>query len=67
MQVLIEIHYGWGNLGTTGVVHDRNMSSATDLVRLQSNLLRVGFVTVHRDDNPHCRHCTELTLMRVAC
>jgi len=64
MQVLIEVHYG---LGTRRVIHDKTMKSASDLVRLQSNFLKMGLVTVHRDDNPFCPHCSELTLLRVAC
>lgn len=67
MEVLVEVHYNWAGRGTKGVVHDHTMESAKDLVRLQSRLLGLGYVVVNRDDNPHCQHCTELTLVRVAC
>jgi hypothetical protein len=67
MQVLVEVHYTQGKKGTRGVIHDRTMSSAKDLVRLQSRLLKMGLVTVHRDDNKSCPWCSELTLLRVAC
>ena len=62
MQVLMEVHYQ-----DIKVIHDYPTHSAVDLVRFQGNLLRMGFVVIHRDDNPACKHCTELTLMRVAC
>lgn len=67
MQVLVEVHYTWGKKGTRGVIHDKTMGSAEDLVRLQGRLLKMGLVTVHRDDNPSCPWCSELTLLRVAC
>lgn len=67
MQILIEVHYTWGRKGTRGVIHEHTMGSARDLVRLQSQLLKMGLVTIHRDDNKSCPWCTELTLLRVAC
>ena len=67
MQVLIEVHYTWGKKGTRGVIHDKSMGSAKDLVRLQSRLLKMGLITVQRDDNKSCPWCSELTLLRVAC
>lgn len=68
MQVLMEVHYNAGRHGgTPGVVHDHAMSSAADIIRLQSHLLELGYVVANRDDNPWCAHCTELTLVRVSC
>lgn len=67
MEVLIEVHYGGAWRGTKGVIHTNSTSSAKDLVRLQSRLLGLGYVVVNRDDNSICKHCTELTLLRVAC
>jgi len=67
MEVLIEVHYGGPGRGTKGVIHNNGTSSAKDLVRFQSRLLGLGYVVVHRDDNSFCKHCTELTLLRVAC
>ena len=66
MELLMEVHYSWHGRGTRGVVHNQTMSSAKDLVRLQSHLLRLGYAVAHRDDNPSCRHCTELTLVSFA-
>ncbi|KAL7549606.1 hypothetical protein ACHAWF_012878, partial [Thalassiosira exigua] len=67
MQLLMEVHYGGRWRGTAGVIHDKGTHSARDLVRFQSHLLGLGYVVAKRDDNPHCPHCTELTLLRVAC
>lgn len=67
MELLMEVHYNWNGRGARGVIHNQTMSSAKDMVRLQSHLLGLGYVVVNRDDNPFCRHCTELTLVRVAC
>ena len=40
---------------------------AADLVELQARLIRMGYAVTYRDDNAKCKHCTELTLMRVRC
>ena len=37
------------------------------MVELQDHLLHMGYIVVVRDDNQRCRHCTELTLLRVRC
>jgi len=51
-----------------GLHPDRSdFKTATDLVELQTHLLRMGYAVVFRDDNGKCRHCTELTLMRIHC
>ena len=36
-------------------------------VELQEKLLNLGYVVLVRDDNPYCKHCTELTLIRARC
>jgi len=68
MQLLMEVHYCIP--GTTRLecfAHDHTAETASDMVRFQSHLLKNGYVVVNRDDNPSCRHCTELTLLRVRC
>lgn len=65
MQIVVEIHYQtqFANLHPD----KGDFKTATDLVELQTHLLRMGYAVVVRDDNPHCRHCTELTLIRIHC
>jgi len=68
MQVLIEVHYGtYRTMGTKRVTHTNTTLTASDLARFQSRLISMGYVVAKRDDNPICKHCTELTLLRVAC
>lgn len=66
MQVLMEVHYQtqMKDLSTTDI-HDFKYS--TDMIRLQSHLLKMGYVIAVRDNNRKCMHCTELTAMRVRC
>lgn len=66
MQMLMEVHYSIES-DIKAPNHTHTNDKATDLVRFQTHLLKRGFVVVKRDDNPHCPHCTELTLMRIAC
>lgn len=69
MQLLMEVHYdidGHGR-GVAGVIHKETMRTASDMLRFQSHLFGLGYVVVNHDDNPQCRHCTELTLLKVAC
>lgn len=66
MQLLMEVHYD-AHRGVRGVIHNQTMRSATDMVRFSTHLQGMGYAVVHRDDNPMCKHCTELTLTRVAC
>ena len=37
------------------------------MIQLQEHLLKMGYVVSIRDDNKRCKHCTELTLLRVQC
>lgn len=67
MQVLMEVHWNWAGRGCKHVIHDHPMESAADIARFMSNLLRLGYILVKRDDNPRCKHCSEITLIRVAC
>lgn len=41
--------------------------TAINLVHLQQHFLRMGYVVVHREDNPWYVECTELTLIRARC
>lgn len=66
MQILIEIHY------RTQMKELSNNKMAdfkfpTDMVRLQSRLLRMGYVTAIHDPNKSCLHCLELSLVRIRC
>lgn len=66
MQMLVEIHY---RTQFKALAPDRtkDWKTAAHLVQLQAQLTRMGYATVVRDDNAKCRHCTELTLLRVKC
>lgn len=69
MQVLVEIHYRtqFAALRPPGTNHRHDFKSAVDMANLHDRLLRMGYVAVVRDDNRFCRHCTELTLVRIRC
>jgi len=65
MQLLVEIHYKtqFSELGP----RRKDFKYPKDIVDLQKNLLELGYFVTNRDDNRACKHCTELTLMRVQC
>jgi hypothetical protein len=69
MQLLVEIHYQtqFAELRGPGVGGRGDFKFALDMVNLQARFLRMGYVVVERDDNKHCKHCTELTLVRNRC
>ena len=60
-QILVEVHYisQFLQVGTP--------FSPKEHVKLQEHLLKMGYATIVRDDNPHCPHCTELSLVRIKC
>ena len=60
-QILIEIHY------KSQFIRIDTPFAPRELVKLQEHLLKMGYATVVRDDNPYCPHCTELTLIRFQC
>jgi len=66
MQVLVEIHYKT-HMPELAWHHRRDFKYLTDMIRLQERLLKMGYITVIRDDNRQCGHCSELTLLRVRC
>lgn len=80
-QILMELHYRaypnmYKQLASPVVLEHEEENShlatifefatAVDFVTLTHELLEMGYVVVHRDDNPNCKHCTELVLVRVA-
>lgn len=71
MQVLVEIHYQtvFPELvrPDLNLPNRKDFQSPRDMVALQEHLLRIGYVTVSRDNNRACAHCTELSLIRTHC
>ncbi|KAL7558373.1 hypothetical protein ACA910_007061 [Epithemia clementina (nom. ined.)] len=65
MQIVVEIHYVSQFKDLHQQAHP--FKTASDMVALQAQFMRMGYVVTIRDDNPHCPHCTELTLIRVHC
>jgi len=66
MQVLVEVHYQT----QMPELSDKNRAEfkwSNDMIRMQERFLRMGYAVVVRDDNKHCPHCTELTLVRIRC
>ena len=68
-QILVELHYeAWSaDLYHPSQAIGSQLRFGRDLVLLQAHLLRMGYIVVERDDNPHCPCCTELTLVRARC
>ncbi|KAL7579073.1 hypothetical protein ACA910_019110 [Epithemia clementina (nom. ined.)] len=65
MQIAVEIHYVTQFKDLHGGLDP--FKTATELLELQTHLMRMGYIVTVRDDNPKCPHCTELTLLRVRC
>ena len=65
-QLLMEQHYltntevGWGKGADPGL-------SSGDMAILWLNLIDMGYVLVHREDQSECPYCTELTALRAFC
>ena len=72
-QILVELHYKssflplYTRLGRTKTLKTPGFAIPQEHVTLQQHLLKMGYATVVRDDNPYCPHCTELTLVRFQC
>ena len=74
-QISVETHGGWQvgkdgkyrldmQLGEDGIYHvDKSRSTHLFFSKMAS----LGYVTVHKEDNPGCPHCVEWTLIRAAC
>jgi hypothetical protein len=66
MQVLVEVHYQTHMTELSG--HPRiDWKFSTDLINLQTHLLKMGYIVANRDNNNRCKHCSELTLVRIRC
>jgi len=69
-QILVEIHFGtqFPELRPYPVyAKNQYFRTPRDMVNLQAHFLRMGYAVAVRDDNEHCPHCTELTLLRTRC
>ena len=66
MQVLVEVHYQT-NRQPLSLKKNFDWKFTTDMINLQSHFLKMGYAVLVRDDNHACRHCTELTLVRIRC
>ena len=66
MQILLEIHFRT-QMSDLSTDRRSDFKFATDMVQLQTQLLRKGYVTTNFDPNVACAHCLEVTLIRVKC
>ena len=41
--------------------------TAGEMALFSRRLYEAGYRIISREDNPHCRHCTELTAVRFQC
>jgi hypothetical protein len=72
MQIMVEIHYRTKFPGLLALCNQTNpqvreFKFASDMVELKAHLVKMGYIVVSRQDNRFCRHCTELTLLRIFC
>jgi len=66
MQVLVEVHYQT-QMKPLSSSWRIDWKFTTDMINLQSHFLKMGYAVLVRDNNSACRHCTELTLVRIRC
>jgi len=66
MQILVEVHYKTQMKELSAQKKD-DFKFSNDMIHLQDRFLKMGYAVVVRDDNRQCRHCTELTLIRIRC
>jgi hypothetical protein len=64
MQILVEVHYR--PIPELAYLK-KNWKVEVNIVDLAAQLLDLGYIIAKRDDNRLCRHCSELTLLRVFC
>eukprot|EP00197_Chlamydomonas_leiostraca_P013162 CAMPEP_0202873366 /NCGR_PEP_ID=MMETSP1391-20130828/23140_1 /ASSEMBLY_ACC=CAM_ASM_000867 /TAXON_ID=1034604 /ORGANISM="Chlamydomonas leiostraca, Strain SAG 11-49" /LENGTH=267 /DNA_ID=CAMNT_0049554577 /DNA_START=133 /DNA_END=936 /DNA_ORIENTATION=- len=73
-QLAVELHYYNVYVGTpsaenaadfSNLLWPYHMVSLQELSLFVGHLANLGYAIVHREDNPGCDHCTELTLVRV--
>lgn len=65
-QITFELHYYTG-MKDLALNHLTPFKFETDMVRLASRLIKLGYATIVRDNNRFCKHCTELTSIRFRC
>lgn len=65
-QIVYELHY-YTIMKDLALNHVAPFKFETDHMRLASRLIKQGYATIVRDDNPFCKHCTELTAVRFRC
>lgn len=65
MQMLVEIHYR--TIRELYPYIHRDWKSEQDLVELARKLFDMGYAVSNHDDNAHCLHCVELTMVRTYC
>lgn len=72
-QILLELHYADLYHGSpffrtdllNNLLWPKHVMSLGELALFVSHLANLGYGIVSREDNALCRHCTELTLLRV--
>lgn len=65
MQILVEVHYR--TQMTDLASHKGPFKFPTDMITLQRHLIEMGYFTAVYDENIHCMHCVELSLLRMWC
>lgn len=65
MQMLTELHYR----AQPPLINNSRIDwkQEIDLVNVAQLLFDLGYIVARRDDNRACKHCSELTLIRVYC
>jgi hypothetical protein len=66
MQAMVEVHYQT-HMTDLHFYPPDPLIATVGLIDLAAELVRTGYAIAVRDDNPKCLHCTELTILRVAC
>jgi len=66
MQVAVEIHYQT-QMKELAAETLEDYKFVTDMVHLHSRLLKMGYATAVYDANESCKHCVELSLVRIRC
>ena len=66
MQILVEIHYKT-QMNALATSRTSDFKFPTDMITLKKHLTDMGYFSTVYDLNPQCRHCLELTLLRMWC
>ena len=71
MQMIVDMSYvAFDDRPSTHhkvMVRDGFPKTAKDMIELEAKFLNMGYAVVHKKDDPYCKHCTELTLVRIRC